>query len=314
MLLQNTITRSFFKKIFNSVKDPKRKTINNSFGKYEIVKPWDVSERIKVPSYIPKPPYSDSGKPSDPPNEIEIKNPNQIECMRHSCMLAKRILRQIRPMIEPGVTTDHLDKRVHDIIINNGAYPSPLNYKGFPKSICTSINNVACHGIPDSRPLVDGDILNIDITVYQNGYHGDCSEMFKVGKIDSEADHLISVTELCLNKAISICKPGEKFCNIGKVIEETANKHSLTVIPVFAGHGIGSYFHGPPDIFHFAHYQEGIMQPGMTFTIEPVLTQGSEDCILLEDGWTAVTLDSARTAQVEHTILITEEGCDILTC
>ncbi|OXU21017.1 hypothetical protein TSAR_011315 [Trichomalopsis sarcophagae] len=312
--VNKTFVRTFFKNFLKTrLENAARKKAQIAFGRYDIVEPGIVSARRSVPSYIPKPVYADTGKPQLPPTEPEIKNKDQIECMIHSCMLAKRVLKEIRSVVKPGVTTDFLDEKIHEMIINNGAYPSPLNYRGFPKSVCTSINNVACHGVPDDRTLQDGDIINIDVTVFLNGHHGDCSEMFEVGNVDEEGKKLIEATEVCLQKAISICKPNEKFCNIGKVIEETAGKQGFTVLPAFGGHGIGSYFHGPPDIIHIENDYKGAMKPGMTFTIEPVLSQGKEDVAILEDGWTAVTLDNARAAQVEHTILITDNGCDILT-
>ncbi|XP_017798556.1 PREDICTED: methionine aminopeptidase 1D, mitochondrial [Habropoda laboriosa] len=302
--------RNFFKR---KPKTTAHKLVNNSFGNYEVIEPWEVSEIRGVPPYIPKPSYSQTMTPRDGPKKPEVKDKNQIQSMRDSCSFAKRILTHIEQYIKPGMTTDELDATVHEMIISNGAYPSPLNYKGFPKSICTSINNVACHGIPDKRPLLKGDILNVDVTVYLHGYHGDCSKMFEVEECDDEAKRLISVTKLCLKKAIDICKPNENFSSIGNIIEETACKHGYSIVPIFAGHGIGTYFHGPPDIFHFANNFDGKMLPGMTFTIEPVLSQGNEEVKILEDGWTAVTVDNARTAQYEHTILITDSSCDVLT-
>lgn len=284
-----------------------------------MVKPWKVSSQQRIiPSNIQKPDYAESGQVSSVKfvgqDKVEIKNKNEITHMRNSCKLAKWILDQARNYIQSGRTTEELDNIIHEMIISNGAYPSPLNYCGFPKSICTSINNVACHGIPDNRPLQKGDILNVDITVYFNGYHGDCSTMFNVdGGCDPEGERLITVTELCLMMAIKICKPNENISSIGNIIEEIANKHGYNVIPAFTGHGIGTYFHGAPDIYHFANNFYGKMEPGMTFTIEPVLGQGSKEVEILEDGWTAVTLDNSRTAQVEHTILITNGGCEILT-
>ncbi|XP_046478830.1 methionine aminopeptidase 1D, mitochondrial [Neodiprion pinetum] len=306
---------TFFKNFFKRESKISSETnLKTSSGKYGIVKPWPiVSDRKSVPSYIPKPSYAESSIPCDRPKEAEIKDKNQIECMRHSCILARQILGKVRNFLKVGFTTEQLDAKLHQLIIDNGAYPSPLNYQGFPKSICTSINNVACHGIPDSRPLHNGDILNVDITVFLNGYHGDCSAMFKVGEVDEEARQLIDATETCLSKAISICKPNENFSSIGQIIEETAQKHGFGIVPAFAGHGIGNYFHGPPDICHFKNDEPGKMQTGMTFTIEPVLTQGGPDVEILEDGWTAVTTDNARTAQAEHTILITDTGSEILT-
>jgi methionyl aminopeptidase len=184
---------------------------------------------------------------------------------------------------------------------------------GFPKSVCTSVNNVACHGIPDDRKLLDGDIVNIDVTVFYNGYHGDCSRTFLVGNVDDRGRYLVNATEECLNEAIRCCGPGQFICKIGQTIARYAKKMELEVMPAFIGHGIGSYFHGPPEILHFDNDYPGLMLPGMTFTIEPILTLGCEEVEILEDLWTAVSVDNARSAQFEHTILITDSGCDILT-
>ncbi|XP_034945490.1 methionine aminopeptidase 1D, mitochondrial [Chelonus insularis] len=299
--------------IFNFLyKEIKRHDSSSSLG-YEIIKPWQVSKMRQVPDYIPKPSYYKTSIPLEIIEKIEIKNDHQIEKMKKSCKLAKHVLNQVKLLIKPGITTDQIDEQVHNMIINNGAYPSPFNYKGFPKSICTSINNVACHGIPDNRPLKKGDILNVDVTVYLDGYHGDCSEMFVVVETDENANKLIKTVEKCLNAAIKICKPNEKFSSIGNIIEETSYQDQFSVIPVLAGHGIGSYFHGPPDILHFANDYSGEMQPGMTFTIEPALSEGDTQVVLLNDGWTVVTFDNSRTVQMEHTILITNHGCEVLT-
>ncbi|XP_026461858.1 methionine aminopeptidase 1D, mitochondrial-like [Ctenocephalides felis] len=234
--------------------------------------------------------------------------------MKESCKLARMILNVIGENIKIGRTTDFLDSIAHDICLSNGAYPSPLLYMDYPKSICTSVNNVACHGIPDDRPLEDGDIINVDVTVFLNGYHGDCSETFLVGNVDEAGRYLVSSTKECLKEAISICQPGVKFSQIGQVVENFAKSHELTVCPAFLGHGIGQYFHGAPDIFHCRNSYPGTMEPGMTFTIEPVLSLGSSGFIeILDDGWTAITEDNSRTAQEEHTVLITDKGCEILT-
>nr|CAD7424215.1 unnamed protein product [Timema monikensis] len=182
----------------------------------------------------------------------------------------------MRPPKQVGKTTDDIDKLVHKLALDNGAYPSPLHYKGFPKSVCTSVNNVACHGIPDDRPLEDGDIINIDVTVYLNGFHGDCSSTFLVGNVDEKGRKLVQVTEECLYRAIEHCKPGRFFNSLDNVYP-------------------------------------GRMLPGMTFTIEPVIAQGSENIVILEDGWTAVMEDTGRAAQFEHTVLITETGVEVLT-
>uniref|UniRef100_A0A182PEC6 Methionine aminopeptidase n=1 Tax=Anopheles epiroticus TaxID=199890 RepID=A0A182PEC6_9DIPT len=212
-----------------------------------------------------------------------------------------------------GVTTDEIDAFVHQEAIKANAYPSPLRYLGFPKSVCTSVNNVACHGIPDDRKLLDGDIINIDITVFFNGYHGDCSRTVLIGEVDERGKYLVESTERCLAEAILCCGPGQPICVIGKSIDKFAKRKKLTVMPAFAGHGIGSYFHGPPNILHFDNDFPGVMIPGMTFTIEPVLTLGTSEAEILEDTWTAVSTDNARSAQFEHTVLITSEGCEVLT-
>ncbi|KAF0298797.1 Methionine aminopeptidase 1D, mitochondrial [Amphibalanus amphitrite] len=195
--------------------------------------------------------------------------------------------------LQPGVTTEEIDRLVHRLTVQHGAYPSPLNYRGFPKSVCTSVNNVACHGIPDDRPLEDGDIINIDVTVFLDGHNGDCSETYPVGQVDQQGLRLIDAARRCRDDAIAICRPGVPFSEIG--------------------HGIGRYFHGPPEIYHCWNSYPGTMQPGMTFTIEPVISQGSREIVLLEDGWTAISGDGSRSAQFEHTVLITEDGVEILT-
>ncbi|XP_076062196.1 methionine aminopeptidase 1D, mitochondrial isoform X2 [Oratosquilla oratoria] len=243
----------------------------------------------------------------------EIKADWQIEGMREACILARKTLNEVRDSIQVGMTTDAIDAIVHETAINNGAYPSPLNYRGFPKSVCTSVNNVACHGIPDDRPLQDGDILSVDVTVYLNGYHGDCCETFLVGEVDAAGEDLVEAARKCRDEAIAICAPGVHFAAIGHKVEEVAYQNNYTIVPAFIGHGIGSYFHGPPDIYHCYNSYPGSMEEGMTFTIEPILTQGSQDAIILEDGWTAVMLDNARAAQFEHTVLITSSGHEILT-
>ncbi|KAG5894785.1 hypothetical protein JTB14_005221 [Gonioctena quinquepunctata] len=285
-----------------------------SFGKYKVVDVGNITPRVSVPDHIEKPSYHSTGIPTEQvPDYPEIKNSEQIARMRDSCQLAASILKRVEKFIEVGKTTDEIDVLVFNSCIENNAYPSPLNYKHFPKSVCTSVNNVACHGIPDDRPLQDGDIINVDITVFHNGYHGDCSKTFLVGQVDKDGRDLVRATEVCLNEAIGICQPGELFRSIGACIEEKAYELGYQVVPAFIGHGIGHYFHGPPDVFPTRNDYPGRMAPGMTFTIEPILTQGSEMIDILHDDWTAVTVDDSRTAQFEHTVLITESGAEILT-
>uniref|UniRef100_A0A182U821 Methionine aminopeptidase n=1 Tax=Anopheles melas TaxID=34690 RepID=A0A182U821_9DIPT len=274
----------------------------------------NVSPERAVPEHIVKPPYYYvRNSPSTGEGRPEIKTREQITGMRESCRLAATILNSACSFAKAGVTTDEIDGFVHEETIKANAYPSPLRYLGFPKSVCTSVNNVACHGIPDDRKLLDGDIVNIDITVFFNGYHGDCSRMVLVGNVDERGKYLVECTEKCLAEAILCCGPGQPICVIGKSIDKYAKRKRLSVMPAFAGHGIGSYFHGPPNILHFDNDFPGVMIPGMTFTIEPVLSLGTCEAEILEDAWTAVSTDNARSAQFEHTVLITDEGCEVLT-
>lgn len=275
----------------------------------------NVSNERFVPDNIIKPDYyyKPMSEPSNNTGSVEIKNPDQIQGMRESCRLAATILCSVPFILQPGVTTDQIDEFVHESTIISEAYPSPLRYLGFPKSVCTSVNNVACHGIPDDRSLHDGDIINVDVTVFFKGFHGDCSKTFLIGNVDTRGRYLVESTQECLNTAISICKPNIPFNMIGKVISEFAKQKRLNVFPQFIGHGIGSYFHGPPEVLPFKNDYDEVMQPGMTFTIEPILTLGDIEVELWEDGWTAVPIDGARSAQFEHTILITEDGHEILT-
>ncbi|XP_075219296.1 methionine aminopeptidase 1D, mitochondrial isoform X2 [Lycorma delicatula] len=287
--------------------------MTKTFRSYSIVKPGYVKEMRTVPEHINSPVYYKTGKPPKSSKEIEIKTKEQIEKMRAAGQLARFILDEVGIKIRVGMTTDKIDEIVHNMAIEHGAYPSPLNYEGFPKSVCTSVNNVACHGIPDDRPLQDGDIINVDVTVYLNGYHGDCSSTFLIGDVDIEGIKLVNATYEALEAAMSICRPGEYFYSIGDVVEEVAKLRNYTVVPAYTGHGIGSYFHGPPDIIHCYNEYPGQMKPGMTFTIEPILSQGTGETVVLEDGWTGVTTDNSRTAQWEQTVLITESGFEVLT-
>ncbi|XP_068151248.1 methionine aminopeptidase 1D, mitochondrial [Drosophila tropicalis] len=280
----------------------------------QIFAPGNLSPERVVPSHIKKPEYY--YRHMEPGNTLgtpEIKTIEQQNAMRLSGQLAARILRECGEQAKIGRTTDEIDAFAHERIIAANAYPSPLRYAGFPKSICTSINNVACHGIPDDRGLVDGDIINIDVTVYLNGFHGDCSKTYLVGNVDERGRFLVDSTRECLEKCIAICSPGVPFNKIGCLIEKFCQERQLESVAAFIGHGIGNYFHGPPEIYHFHNDSPGEMKPGMTFTIEPILSLGDSNIALLEDGWTAISLDGARSAQFEHTILITETGCEVLT-
>lgn len=236
--------------------------------------------------------------------------------MRTVCRLGREVLDIAAASIRPGITTDELDEIVHNATIERNAYPSPLNYRGFPKSVCLSVNEVICHGIPDKRPVVEGDIINIDISIYFDGYHADLNETYPVGKIDDESARLIQVTQDCLNAAIALCKPGTLFRDLGKAIEPVAKAAGCAVVRTYTGHGVNDLFHGPPNyIPHYAKNKAvGTMKAGMTFTIEPMINLGTNgNDVHWPDNWTATTQDGRRSAQFEDTLLVTETGVEILT-
>ncbi|KAL7642797.1 UNVERIFIED_CONTAM: hypothetical protein RMT77_006085 [Armadillidium vulgare] len=286
----------------------------SKFGNYSVIKkPSEVVDSSPVPSHIIKPSYAETGVPSISPPLPEIKNEIQINGVLEACQRARDVLNAVAQNIKVGLTTEEIDIIVREKSFENDCYPSPLNYRGFPKSCCTSVNNIACHGIPDTRALEDGDIISVDVTVYYKGFHGDCCETFLVGNVDDKGKHLVNVAKQCRDSAINICGPGVPFSDIGSEIDGLAKEEKLSVVPAFIGHGIGHYFHGPPDIYHFCNQMPGLMKAGMTFTVEPVLAQGSKEALILEDGWTVVMLDDSRAAQFEHTILITDNGHQILT-
>ncbi|KAL3833351.1 hypothetical protein ACJIZ3_008087 [Penstemon smallii] len=290
-----------------------RNTEETVNSKRKRLKPGKVSPRRPVPNHIPLPPYVKSKKPPGISSGPEVHDEKGIECMRASGKLAAQVLQYAGTLVKPGITTDEIDEAVHQMIIDNGAYPSPLGYGGFPKSVCTSVNECICHGIPDSRALEDGDIVNIDVTVYLNGYHGDTSATYFVGEVDEEAKNLVKVTKECLDKAISICAPGVEYNKIGKTIHDHADKHRYGVVEQFVGHGVGRVFHSDPVVLHHRNNGRGSMMLNQTFTIEPMLTIGSINPVMWKDKWTVVTEDGSLSAQFEHTILITKDGAEILT-
>ena len=247
---------------------------------------------------------------------VIIKSPEQIEKMRVSGKLAAQVLEMIEPHVVPGVTTDELNQICHDFITKvQNAIPAPLNYHGFPKSICTSVNHVVCHGIPNDKKLKQGDIINIDITVIKDGYHGDTSKMFAVGTIPPHAQRLIDVTLECMQLGIAQVKPGAQLGDIGAVIEAHAIKHHYTTVREYCGHGIGEGFHEDPQVLHYGKAGTGLtLAAGMIFTIEPMINAGKRHVKLLKrDGWTVETTDKRLSAQFEHTILVTPTGHEILT-
>jgi methionyl aminopeptidase len=245
---------------------------------------------------------------------IHIKTDEEIERMRESCRLAANTLLMIERHIKPGVTTNDLNNICHDFILQNKATPSPLNYKGFPKSICTSVNEEVCHGIPSDRKLRNGDIVNLDITAYLNGFHGDTNATFFVGSPRAAARKLVEATKEALNRGIKEVRPGARLGNIGYAIQSYVEPLGFSVVREFCGHGIGRNFHEEPQVLHFGKYGDGIeIKKGMVFTIEPMINAGDPDLRVLSDRWTAVTSDGSFSSQFEHTLAVTENGCEVLT-
>ena len=245
---------------------------------------------------------------------IMIHNKDNLIGMKKAGKLAAKVLDYITPFVEPGITTETLDKKCYDFIIKNKAIPAPLNYKGFPKSICTSINHVICHGIPGDKVLIDGDILNIDITVILDGWHGDTSRMFWVGKPRIKARKLVEITFEAMWRGIEQVKPGATLGDIGFAIQNFTEKKGYSVVRDFCGHGIGRVFHDSPSVLHYGKKNEGIkLKEGMFFTIEPMINIGKYDVKILSDGWTAVTKDKSLSAQFEHTICVTASGYEVFT-
>ena len=247
--------------------------------------------------------------------KITIKTPEEFAKMRVAGRLAAEVLDMIGPYVKVGITTDELNQICHDYIVNvQKAIPAPLNYKGFPKSICTSVNHQVCHGIPGPKKLKDGDIVNIDITVKKDEYHGDTSKMFVVGKPSILAERLIRITQECLYLGIKEVKPGAHFGDIGAAIQRYAESNRFSVVREYCGHGIGKIFHEEPNVLHYGSPGTGEeIRPGMIFTIEPMINAGKRDVKLLPDGWTVVTKDHLLSAQWEHTILVTDSGYEVLT-
>mgnify|MGYP005810227117 CR=1 FL=1 len=271
-----------------------------------------VSPRRPVPPDVPRPSYAVTGRPRASPRVADPEE--RIARVRRACRAAAEVLAEGGRAVRPGITTDEIDALVHEACIARGGYPSTLNYHGYPKSLCTSVNEVILHGIPDSRPLQDGDIVNLDVTIYLGGMHGDCSATFPVGEVDEPSRRLVRVTREALELGISAVKPGRPISDIGKAIERHAAAHGYGVVRAFCGHGIGEDFHMEPQVLHYYEPRAAtVMEEGMVFTIEPMLTAGRPDHVVWPDGWTAVAADGRRAAQFEHTILVTRDGAEILT-
>lgn len=275
--------------------------------------PGRVSPRRPVPASIVRPEYVDRPAPT-PYTGTEVKDPQTIEAMRRAGRIAADALAEVGRHCVPGITTDELDRIGHEFLCDHGAYPSTLGYRGFPKSLCSSLNEVICHGIPDTTELVDGDICNIDITAYIGGVHGDTNATFCVGEVDEESRLLVERTHEATMRAIKAVAPGRPLNVIGTVIESYAKRFGYGVVRDFTGHGIGTSFHTGLVVPHYDDPRhDTILETGMTFTIEPMLTLGTYDYDMWADNWTVVTADLKRTAQFEHTLVVTESGAEILT-
>jgi methionyl aminopeptidase len=276
--------------------------------------PGTVSPQRSVPASIPRPEYV--GRPAPARHTgTDVVAPETIERIRVAARVAARALEEVGRNIVPGVTTDELDRIGHEYLIDHHAYPSTLGYRGFPKSLCTSVNEVVCHGIPDSTVLLDGDIVNIDITAYLDGVHGDTNATFPVGTVDDESALLIERTRESLARAIKAVRPGREINVIGRVIEKYAQRFGYGVVRDYTGHGVGETFHTGLVIPHYdaAPHYATVIEPGMVFTIEPMLNLGTPDCVSWDDGWTVLTADGRRSAQFEHTLVVTDTGAEILT-
>ena len=247
-------------------------------------------------------------------SSIPLHPAADFEGMRRAGRLAAETLDFITPHVRPGVTTGELDRLCHDFILDHGATPAPLNYRGFPKSICTSINHVVCHGIPGDRRLVEGDILNIDVTVILDGWYGDTSRMYALGRVGVKARKLIDITYEAMMRGISVIRPGATLGDIGHAIQSLAEANRFSIVRDFCGHGLGRVFHAPPSVLHYGRPGEGpVLREGMFFTVEPMINAGRWEVKLLSDGWTAVTKDRSLSAQFEHSVGVTADGCELFT-
>ena len=277
------------------------------------IRPYPVSAQRPVPAHIPRPHYVGRPRPERYTGP-DVQSPETIEKMRAAGRVAARAMHAGAAIIAPGVTTDQIDQVVHDYIVDNGAYPSTLGYRGFPKSCCTSVNEVICHGIPDARPLADGDLVKIDVTAYLDGVHGDNCATFFCGEVDTESRLLSERTEEAMNRAIRAVRPGRQINVIGRVIEAYARRFGYGVVRDYTGHGVHTAFHSGLIIPHYDEPAiDTVMEVGMTFTIEPMLALGDQRSHVWDDGWTVVTNDGSRVAQFEQSIVVGPDGAEILT-
>ena len=275
--------------------------------------PGRISPQRSVPTHIVRPEYVGRKHPVEGVLG-DVQTPETIEKIRKTGRIAAQALEEVGKHVEPGVTTDELDRIGHEFLLDHGAYPSPLGYKGFPKSLCSSLNEVICHGIPDDTVLSDGDIVNIDITAYKDGVHGDTNATFLSGNVSEEHRLLVERTKEALTRGIKACRPGRQINVIGRVIESYAKRFGYGVVRDFTGHGVGPEFHSGLVVPHYDDPRATtVMEPGMTFTIEPMITLGTVEYNMWDDGWTVVTRDHKWTAQFEHTLVVTDSGAEILT-
>ena len=278
-----------------------------------LLTPGTVTPERPVPSHIPRPEYVGKKSPSRS-TEAWVQTPEVIEGMRVASRIAAQALAVGGAAVAPGVTTDEVDRVVHGFLVDHDAYPSTLGYKRFPKSCCTSLNEVICHGIPDSTVIQDGDIVNIDVTAFIGGVHGDTNATYLAGEVDEESRLLVERTREAMMRSIKAVRPGRELNVVGRVIESYAKRFGYGVVRDFTGHGIGRSFHSGLVVLHYDDPSvQTVLMPGMTFTIEPMITLGSVDYDIWDDRWTVVTRDRARTAQFEHTVLVTADGAEILT-
>jgi methionyl aminopeptidase len=285
------------------------------------LRPCQKTAKRTVPDHIARPDYAThpmgvSFSEQDDKRSMAIKvyNSEEIAGIREACRIGREVLDIAGAAVKAGITCDELDRVVHEATVERNAYPSPLNYYQFPKSVCTSVNEVICHGIPDMRQLVEGDIVNLDISVYKDGYHADLNETFFVGQVDEKTYNLVKCAYDSLAAAIATVKPGAMYRDIGEEITKVTKAAKMSVVTTYCGHGIGRLFHTTPNVPHYAKNKaKGIMQPGHIFTIEPMINIGGYEDVLWPDNWTAVTRDGSRSAQFEHTMLVTESGVELLT-
>lgn len=283
------------------------------------LRPAPLTPKREIPEHISRPDYSEDGIPhsekeAKKASVIQQLSPQEIEGLKVACRLGREVLDVGARAVRPGVTTDEIDRLVHEACVERDCYPSPLNYFHFPKSCCTSVNEVICHGIPDTRELQDGDICNIDVTVYYGGFHGDLNETLFVGEVDETSRHLVQTAYNCMMKAIEIVRPGVKYRDVGNVIQKHAQANGCSVVRSYCGHGINQLFHTVPNVPHYSKNKAiGVMKPGHSFTIEPMINQGTWRDVTWPDNWTSTTADGKRSAQFEHTLIVTDSGYEILT-